>query len=105
MITDLQETMDALVQAADMPLSILIVGVGGADFKEMEVCKCNNLFPQLAVFFVSSNSINCDDFPCDPFSQILDADKGERLESTTGRVAVRDIVQFVPLRDVQSRLL
>lgn len=37
-ITDLQETMDALVHAADMPLSILIVGVGGADFKEMEVC-------------------------------------------------------------------
>ncbi|KAK6795653.1 hypothetical protein RDI58_009107 [Solanum bulbocastanum] len=68
-ITDLQETKDALVQAADLPLSILIVGVGGADFKEME---------------------------------ILDADKGEKLESTTGRVAVRDIVQFVPLRDVQN---
>ncbi|KAI8529287.1 hypothetical protein RHMOL_Rhmol12G0213600 [Rhododendron molle] len=68
-ITDLQETKDALVKASDLPLSILIVGVGGADFKEME---------------------------------ILDADKGERLESTTGRVASRDIVQFVPLRDVQS---
>ncbi|CAN4088675.1 unnamed protein product [Withania somnifera] len=68
-ITDLQETKDALVQAADLPLSILIVGVGGADFTEMEM---------------------------------LDADKGERLESTTGRVAVRDIVQFVPLRDVQN---
>ncbi|XP_051115283.1 protein BONZAI 1 [Andrographis paniculata] len=68
-ITDLQETKDALVTASDLPLSILIVGVGGADFKEME---------------------------------ILDADKGDRLESTTGRVASRDIVQFVPFRDVQS---
>ncbi|KAI3455153.1 hypothetical protein Pfo_011816 [Paulownia fortunei] len=68
-ITDLQETKDALVMASDLPLSILIVGVGGADFKEME---------------------------------ILDADKGERLESSTGRVASRDIVQFVPFRDVQS---
>ncbi|XP_057465072.1 protein BONZAI 1-like isoform X1 [Actinidia eriantha] len=68
-ITDLQETKDAIVKASDLPLSILIVGVGGADFKEME---------------------------------ILDADKGERLESTSGRVASRDIVQFVPLRDVQS---
>lgn len=29
--------MDALVKASDLPLSILIVGVGGADFKEMEV--------------------------------------------------------------------
>ncbi|KAF8408509.1 hypothetical protein HHK36_007665 [Tetracentron sinense] len=71
-ITDLQETRDALVKASDLPLSILIIGVGGADFKDMEV---------------------------------LDADKGERLESSTGRVASRDIVQFVPLRDVQSRHL
>ncbi|KAI3411322.1 uncharacterized protein J3R85_018216 [Psidium guajava] len=68
-VTDLQETKDALVKASDLPLSILIVGVGGADFKEMEV---------------------------------LDADKGERLESSNGRVATRDIVQFVPFRDVQS---
>ncbi|XP_029150928.1 protein BONZAI 1 isoform X1 [Arachis hypogaea] len=68
-VTDLQETKDALVKASDLPLSILIVGVGGADFKEMEV---------------------------------LDADKGEPLESSSGRVASRDIVQFVPYRDVQS---
>ncbi|XP_022771115.1 protein BONZAI 2-like isoform X2 [Durio zibethinus] len=68
-VTDLQETKDAIVKASDLPLSILIVGVGGADFKEME---------------------------------ILDADKGEKLESSTGRVASRDIVQFVPFRDVQS---
>ncbi|KAL1313444.1 hypothetical protein AAHE18_16G113100 [Arachis hypogaea] len=53
-VTDLQETIDALVKASDLPLSILIVGVGGADFKEME---------------------------------ILDADKGERLESSFGHVA------------------
>ncbi|XP_057416010.1 protein BONZAI 1-like isoform X1 [Lotus japonicus] len=69
-VTDLQETKDALVKASDLPLSILIVGVGGADFKEME--------------------------------QILDADKGDRLESSYGRIASRDIVQFVPFRDVQS---
>ncbi|KAL9239401.1 hypothetical protein vseg_013730 [Gypsophila vaccaria] len=68
-ITDLQETKDAIVKASDLPLSILIVGVGGADFKEME---------------------------------FLDGDKGERLESTTGRVASRDIVQFVPFRDVHG---
>ncbi|CAN6805513.1 unnamed protein product [Brassica oleracea] len=67
-ITDLQETKDALVSASDLPLSILIVGVGGADYKEMEV---------------------------------LDGDKGERLESSSGRVASRDIVQFVALRDMQ----
>ncbi|XP_031394725.1 protein BONZAI 3-like isoform X1 [Punica granatum] len=66
-LTDLQETKDALVRASDLPLSVLIVGVGGADFKQME---------------------------------ILDADNGKRLESSTGRMATRDIVQFVPMQQV-----
>ncbi|KAL5701487.1 Protein BONZAI 3 [Ranunculus cassubicifolius] len=68
-VTDLQETKNAIVKASDLPLSILIIGVGGADFKEMEV---------------------------------LDADNGKRLESSTGRVATRDIVQFVPMREVHG---
>ncbi|KAF9623170.1 hypothetical protein IFM89_037751 [Coptis chinensis] len=68
-LTDLQETINSLVKASDLPLSILIVGVGGADFKQME---------------------------------ILDADDGKRLESSTGRIATRDIVQFVPMREVQG---
>ncbi|XP_022149950.1 protein BONZAI 3 [Momordica charantia] len=68
-LTDLQETKDALVRASDLPLSILVVGVGGADFKQMEV---------------------------------LDADNGQRLESSTGRIATRDIVQFVSMREVHS---
>lgn len=37
-LTDLQETKDAIIKASDLPLSILIVGVGNADFKQMEVC-------------------------------------------------------------------
>ncbi|XP_027931702.1 protein BONZAI 3-like [Vigna unguiculata] len=68
-VTDLQETINALVKASDLPLSILIVGVGNADFTSMEV---------------------------------LDADNGRRLESSTGRLATRDIVQFVSMREVQS---
>ncbi|GJN14216.1 hypothetical protein PR202_gb01011 [Eleusine coracana subsp. coracana] len=60
-LTDIQETKDCIVRASDLPLSILIVGVGNADFKQME---------------------------------ILDADNGKRLESSTGRIATRDIVQF-----------
>eukprot|EP00252_Welwitschia_mirabilis_P003379 TRINITY_DN13459_c0_g1_i1.p1 TRINITY_DN13459_c0_g1~~TRINITY_DN13459_c0_g1_i1.p1 ORF type:complete len:575 (-),score=116.29 TRINITY_DN13459_c0_g1_i1:411-2135(-) len=66
-ITDIQETKDAIVKASDLPLSILIVGVGGADFKEME---------------------------------ILDADNGQPLESSNGQIATRDIVQFVPMRNL-----
>ncbi|KAI3942972.1 hypothetical protein MKW98_005484 [Papaver atlanticum] len=72
-ITDLQETIDSLVKASDLPLSVLIVGVGGADFKEMET-----------------------------FWQVLDADKGGRLESSSGQIASRDIVQFVPLQRLQG---
>ncbi|KAK4273514.1 hypothetical protein QN277_021897 [Acacia crassicarpa] len=67
-VTDLQETINALVKASDLPLSILIVGVGAADFTSMEV---------------------------------LDADNGRRLEGSSGRIATRDIVQFVPMREVQ----
>ncbi|CAH9087142.1 unnamed protein product [Cuscuta europaea] len=66
-LTDLQETIDAIVRASDLPVSILVIGVGNADFTQME---------------------------------ILDADNGKRLESSTGRVATRDIVQFIPMREV-----
>ncbi|KAL8477870.1 hypothetical protein ACS0TY_029960 [Phlomoides rotata] len=68
-VSDLQETINSVVRASDLPLSILIVGVGNADFKAME---------------------------------ILDADNGHRLESNTGRIATRDIVQFVPMREVHG---
>ncbi|OMP07907.1 Copine [Corchorus olitorius] len=68
-LTDIQETIDALVRASDLPLSILIVGVGNADFKQME---------------------------------ILDADDGRRLTNSTGRMATRDIVQFVPMKELHS---
>ena len=35
-ITDLDETRQAIVNAAKLPMSIIIVGVGGADFGAME---------------------------------------------------------------------
>ena len=53
------------MNAADLPLSIIIVGVGSADFEAMEE---------------------------------LDGDT-VRLTSPDGRVAARDIVQFVPFRN------
>ncbi|WOH04514.1 hypothetical protein DCAR_0623923 [Daucus carota subsp. sativus] len=68
-LTDLQETTDSIVRASDLPLSILIVGVGNADFKQME---------------------------------ILDADNGNFLKSSNGRIATRDIVQFVPMREMHA---
>jgi hypothetical protein len=34
--------------------------------------------------------------------QFLDPNKGERLESSTGRVASRDMIQFAPMKDVHG---
>lgn len=35
-ITDMDETRSAIVHASRLPMSIIIVGVGGADFSAME---------------------------------------------------------------------
>lgn len=61
----MQKTTDLLVESCDLPLSLIIVGVGGTDFTNMNV---------------------------------LDGDNG--LYSSQGRKANRDIVQFVPFRNV-----
>ena len=34
--------------------------------------------------------------------QFLDPNKGRRLESSTGRVASRDVIQFAPMKDVHG---
>lgn len=36
MITDLDQTRSAIVNASRLPMSIIIIGVGGADFTAME---------------------------------------------------------------------
>lgn len=64
-ITDMPQTKTAIVNAAKLPLSIIIVGVGNADFDNMEE---------------------------------LDGDT-VRVTAPDGRVAARDIVQFVPFRN------
>ena len=62
----MDKTVDLIVQASNLPLSIIIVGVGNADFDNMNR---------------------------------LDGDNG--LYNSKGAMAARDIVQFVPFRDVQ----
>ena len=61
-IMDMQQTVDAIVHASHSPLSIVIVGVGKADFTAM-------------------NALDSDD---------------KILSSSSGQIATRDIVQFVP---------
>lgn len=35
-ITDYQKTVDQIIKASDLPISIIIIGVGIADFESME---------------------------------------------------------------------
>ncbi len=62
----MEETINLLVNNCDLPLSLIIVGVGNAEFNNMER---------------------------------LDGDNG--LFASNGKKAQRDIVQFVPFREVQ----
>jgi hypothetical protein len=61
----MDSTIDLLVNNCNLPLSIIVVGVGNADFANMEK---------------------------------LDGDNG--LYNSKGKKAARDIVQFVPFREV-----
>ncbi len=65
-IHDMDQTIDHIIKAASLPLSIIIVGVGNANFDNMNR---------------------------------LDGDNG--LYSSNGVRCPRDIVQFVPFRDVK----
>lgn len=68
-INDLQPTINKIVNGTDLPLSIIIVGIGNADFDQMEA---------------------------------LDADTAPLFNTSTRQYAKRDIVQFVPFRDVRN---
>ncbi|XP_023808224.1 copine-8 isoform X1 [Oryzias latipes] len=67
-ITDMALTKEAIVNASGLPMSILIVGVGPAEFDAM-----------------------------------VELDGDEVRISSRGRLAERDIVQFVPFRDYMDR--
>ena len=48
-ITDMSNTVDRIVDASNTPLSIVIVGVGDADFSNM-VCVCVYVCAQTTIF-------------------------------------------------------
>ena len=41
-IHDMQQTIDIVVQASDLPISIIIIGVGNENFEKMEALDCDN---------------------------------------------------------------
>lgn len=80
---DMNATKEAIVQASGLPLSLLIVGVGNADFSAMEVCPCpclgtQVLVPSLPFFlFVHDRGVGGAYFfamevrPCHSFARVL----------------------------------
>jgi hypothetical protein len=44
MIDDTEETVDAIVEACNLPVSLIIIGVGDADFEKMHFLDCDNGF-------------------------------------------------------------
>jgi len=67
-IDDMDETINSLVEASYLPISVIIIGIGDADFTNMNR---------------------------------LDADE-EILCDESGRIAERDLVQFVPFKDFKN---
>uniref|UniRef100_A0A8C1PP26 Copine Vb n=1 Tax=Cyprinus carpio TaxID=7962 RepID=A0A8C1PP26_CYPCA len=67
-ISDMSQTKEAIVNAAKLPMSIIIVGVGQAEFDAM-----------------------------------IELDGDDIRISSRGKLAERDIVQFVPFRDYMDR--
>jgi vacuolar-type H+-ATPase subunit F/Vma7 len=60
-ITDTSETIDAIVNASELPLSIIIVGVGSADFSQMQVLDGDNVslrFSKCLFLFIFFTNLN-----------------------------------------------
>ncbi|CAJ0873784.1 17027_t:CDS:10 [Entrophospora sp. SA101] len=75
-ITDFDSTIRSIIKASSLPLSIVIVGVGNADFSHM-------------------NRLDADDTP---LTSKVDGSNKTSSSKTIGR----DIVQFVAMRDFQA---
>ncbi|XP_053717693.1 copine-8 isoform X3 [Synchiropus splendidus] len=95
-ISDMAQTKESIVNAASLPMSIIIVGVGPAEFdgkhSSIHALILHNLLwcPIIftALFLISA---------------MIELDGDEVRISARGRLAERDIVQFVPFRDYIDR--
>ena len=58
-ITDMQRTIDRIVAASSLPLSIVIVGVGGANFTKMVLYWYNYWYNYFVTFLFNEGNIGC----------------------------------------------
>ena len=91
-ISDTGATQSAIVAASALPLSLIIVGVGNADFSEMQVLDGDNVrVLTRACFFLEMPLLTAPGFWL-----FCAGVQGSLKCPGTGRLATRDIVQFVP---------
>lgn len=88
-ITDMAKTKRAIIAASRLPLSIIIVGVGGANFDAMNELDSDEQKLELSYGIIQYTDII-----------ILSLKSFYHKRLQIGReVAQRDIVQFVPFRE------
>ena len=83
LIMDMEQTITEIVKASDLPLSIIIVGVGSEDFTEMEMY----VYIYIHIYI---------------YIYRLDADDVPLFSKSLNKYMSRDIVQFVPFSEFKD---
>ena len=78
-ITDMDQTVDAIVTASYTPLSIIIVGVGNADFEAMDELDCDD---GLLKSSISGKTAQRDIVQFVPMNKFAHAARGDNLQNT-----------------------
>ena len=108
----MDKTIDRVVAASKLPLSIVIVGVGSADFTNMvsaTLFVCASAHTHTHLLKCACPRVHCVVFVgkmvlgfLRSFQETLDADDNPLVDKRGTRMS-RDIVQFVPLREFKTR--
>uniref|UniRef100_A0A3Q3GVH5 Copine-3 n=1 Tax=Labrus bergylta TaxID=56723 RepID=A0A3Q3GVH5_9LABR len=95
-ITDLDQTRDAIVRASRLPLSIIIVGVGPADFKAMELLDGDDGVLRSTV----GEAVARDIVQFVPFRQFKDAPQQALAQSVLAEVP-NQVVSYFKMRGLE----
>ncbi|XP_057701514.1 copine-1 isoform X2 [Corythoichthys intestinalis] len=95
-ITDLDQTRDAIVRASRLPLSIIIVGVGPADFKAMELLDGDDGVLRSTV----GEAVARDIVQFVPFLKFKDAPQATLAKSVLAEVPTQ-VVSYFKMRGLQ----
>ncbi len=92
MISDIRETIDAIVTASVAPLSIIVVGVGNADFGQMDIIDAN-----LAPLKSSQGTYACRDIvQFVPFDKVLKSGPTALAAATLSEIP-KQVMQFMTM--------